>query len=133
MKRTNLARAAFFVVAAVAGSLIVGAGVFAQSMTPVSCSPATFSLPMGQSVTLTASGGDSNYLWSSPGLVVTNPTGMNFNVSFNAVGTYPVTVVSAGTSSTCSITVTAATAIPATISGTTTTVPGLPSTGELPE
>ena len=126
MKKIQFAAAALFVVAAVAGSLAVGAGVFAQSVTPVTCTPATYALPAGQSVTLSASGGDGNYVWSSPGLVVTNPTGTNFTVNFNAAGTYPVTVTSAGGSATCSVTVEAATTV-------TSTPPGLPNTGEMPE
>jgi hypothetical protein len=125
MKKPSFLPVALFALAAVAGSFVIGSGVFAQSVTPVSCSPATVSVPVGQSVTLSAAGGDgTNYLWSSPGLVITNPTGAGFTVAFNAMGTYPVTVASAGTSSTCNVVVTQA---------TVTVPPGLPNTGELPE
>lgn len=122
-KIINFTKTTIFVTATVAGSFVIGSGVFAQTATSaVLCQPSTYTLPVGQSVTLEASGGDSNYMWSSPGLVVTNPTGSNFRVSFNSAGTYPVTVTSAGVSSTCYVTATAP--VP---------VPGLPNTGELPE
>ncbi len=122
IQNVGFAAAAVFVVAAVAGSLAVGAGVFAQSVAPVTCSPSTTSVIVGHSVTLTAGGGDGNFVWSSPGMVITNPTGAGFTVAFNAVGTYPVAVTSSGTTATCSIAV-----MPAPV------VPGLPNTGELPE
>src|ERR1700689_1892402 len=102
MKKTNIAVVVLFVAAFVAGSLfIAGAGVSAQVTTPVACSFTLPSVPAGESATVTATGGDGNYVWSSPGLNITNATGASFSVTFNAPGTYPVTVTSAGVSSTC--------------------------------
>jgi PKD domain len=129
-RNSLLAGSLLFVAAAVVGSLIMGAaGVGAQTTSPVACSAPTYMFPAGQGVTLSATGGNGSYTWSSPGLVITNPTGSSFTVTFNRAGTYPVTVASAGASSTCTLTVTAAT----TGGGTTTGTPGLPNTGELPE
>jgi hypothetical protein len=132
MKKANIIALALFAAAAVAGALFVGGsyGASAQTTT-VMCSPSSVSALPGQSITLSASGGDgTNYQWSSPGLTVTNPYGTNFNVSFTADGTYPVTVTSGGSSATCNVMVSGA-AVPST--PITTTTPGLPDTGALPE
>lgn len=133
MKKANIIAVALFAAAAVAGAYFIGGsyGVNAQSVA-VACSPTSTTVVPGQSVTLAASGGDGvNYSWSSPGLTITNPTGVNFTVTFNQDGTFPVTVTSAGSSSTCDVIV-AGTAVPST-TPTTTTVPGLPDTGALPQ
>jgi len=117
---------AIFMTAALVGSLLVGSGVGAQSTStngPVTCTAPSYSITVGQPLTLNASGGDGNYTWSGPGLVISNPNGSRFNVSFNTPGIYPVTVVSAGVGATCNITVTA-------LSNPVPT-PGLPNTGEL--
>ena len=125
MKRTNASIALLFVTAFVVGSFIVGIGAQAQvAATPVACNFGLPSVPAGQPATMTASGGNGSYVWSSPGLVIANPTGSSFTATFNAAGTYAVTVTSAGQSATCSILVT-----PAVVTSGT---PGLPNTGELP-
>lgn len=126
MKKTPLfAGLLLFAAAAVIGSLAVGMGVGAQTTSPVQCSAPTYTVPAEQSITLSATGGNGTYVWSSPGLVITNPNGSSFTVTFNRAGTYPVMVSSAGASSTCTVSVTAA------VPGATTT-PSLPNTGELP-
>ncbi|MDE2019267.1 MAG: hypothetical protein KGJ13_02880 [Patescibacteria group bacterium] len=149
MKQTNRLAVALFAASALVGSLLIGSGVFAQSTTvsstasttasstaatQLSCSPNTVSAAVGQSVTLTASGGNGTYAWSSPGLTIANPNGKSFNVTFNRAGTFPVTVSSAGMNATCDVTVAAAATGATGTTGTTgTTTPGLPNTGELPE
>ena len=119
-----------FFAAAVAGSFALGSGAVAQTTSSVQCSAPTYTIPAHQSLTLSATGGNGTYTWSSPGLTVTNPHGSSFTVNFNAPGTYPVYVASNGATSTCSIAVTAAAGT--TTPSTTTSTPGLPNTGELP-
>jgi hypothetical protein len=126
MKKLNVFAVALFVTAFALGSFMVGGGVQAQTAGDVECLPATSTVVLGSAVTLTATGGDGEYVWSSPGLVISNPTGDNFVATFNAAGDYTVSVSSDGESDTCAIAVTATEApapgIPA---------PGLPNTGEL--
>jgi len=134
MKKATVLALALFAGAALAGAIFVGGSmnVGAQT-TAVACSPSAVSVAPGQSVTLSASGGDgANYAWSSPGLTITNPNGTNFTVTFNQDGTFPVTVTSASSSATCNVTVTG-TAVTGGSTGTTPSVPGLPNTGALPE
>lgn len=99
--------------------------------TTVRCSPATVTVAPGQSVTLSATGGNGTYQWSSPGLTITNALGANFRVTFNRNGTFPVSVTSGGATATCSVVV-AGTAVPGSTNPPTTT-PGLPNTGAMPE
>ncbi len=132
MKKATILAFALFAGAALGGALFIGdsMSVGAQT-TSLSCSPASTMVAPGQSVTLSASGGNGTYQWSSPGLTITNPFGANFAVTFNRDGTFPVTVTSAGTTATCSVLVTG-TAVPSTSTAPVTT-PGLPNTGALPE
>jgi len=129
MKKINSLTAGLFIFGAVIGSLAIGSGAGAQTTTPLSCFFGLSSVRAGEPAVITATGGNGSYVWSSPGLVITNPTGSNFSVAFNAPGNYPVTVTSAGLTSTCNILVTPAS------SGTPTPTPapGMPSTGELAE
>ncbi len=120
-----------FSIAATVGLFALGSGpAAAQTTSSVRCSAPTTTVPAHQPLVLSATGGNGAYTWSSPGLTISNPHGSQFTVNFNKPGTYPVTVASGNTTSTCNITVTAA------VSGSTTTttsVPGLPNTGELPK
>lgn len=124
MNKFKALTAASFIAAFALGGTLIGSGALAQQA-DVACSPSIVSTAVGQSVTLTASGGDGEYTWSSPGLVITNPNGVNFTATFNAAGTYPVTVISDGESAACNVAVTGTTAPPV--------FPGLPNTGELPQ
>ena len=126
---------ALFAAAAVGGGLFLGGSIGAGAQTvPVACSPMAVTAAPGQSITLAASGGDgSNYRWSSPGLTITNPLGVNFNVAFTQDGSFPVMVTSGGSTATCTVTVTG-TALPGSgTSGSSPSTPGLPNTGALPE
>lgn len=87
----------------------------------LSCMPATQTVVAGQNATFTASGGNGNYVWTSPDLSINNPTGSGFTASFAGTGSKSVMVSSAGQTATCYTTVVAA-------SGGTVT-PGLPNTG----
>jgi hypothetical protein len=133
MKKLNVLAVALFIAAVAAGGMLsIGGGVQAQVTTtasgPVVCTFGLPSVPAGQQATLTATGGNGSYVWSSPGLTINNPTGSTFGVAFNDPGTYPVTVTSNGQSATCSVLVTA----PLGTTPTTPTTPGLPDTGEMP-
>jgi hypothetical protein len=108
------------------GSFMVGNSLQAQAG-PVECSPSTTTVALGASVTLSASGGDGSFIWSSPGLVITNPVGEDFTVNFSAPGTHAVTVTSDGEADTCTVIVTAV-EVPG-----GPAAPGLPDTGYLPE
>jgi plastocyanin len=116
----------FIAMLALGAIAMTGPSVSAQA-DPVSCSPSSVSVAVGQAVTLSASGGDDEFIWSSPGLTIANPSGENFTVTFNVPGDYTVSVESDGETDTCAIAVSATEApapgIPA---------PGLPNTGELP-
>lgn len=133
MKKATIIPVALFAVTAFAGALFIGGsyGVSAQAA-PVACSPMAITAAPGQSVALSATGGNGTYTWSSPGLTIINPNGQGFSVNFNADGTYPVTVTSAGSTSTCNVTVTG-TAVASTGGTTTGSTPGLPNTGAMPE
>lgn len=136
MKKATIIPVALFAAASLAGAVFIGGsyGAHAQA-TPVTCSPSVVSAAPGQSVSLSATGGNGTYVWSSPGLTITNPNGQNFKVNFNGDGSYPVTVTSGSSSSTCNVNVTGV-AVGSSTSGSSSTggnVPGLPNTGALPE
>ncbi len=132
MKKATIIPVALFAVASLAGAVFIGGsyGAHAQEA-PVACTPTSVSVAPGQSVSLSATGGNGAYVWSSPGLTITDANGQNFVVNFNADGSYPVTVTSASSSATCDVNVTGVA-----LGGSTSTggnVPGLPNTGALPE
>ncbi len=114
-----------FAGAVIAAVLYGWSGVLFAQMAPVVCTPASASATVGQPVTFSASGGDGNYVWAGQNLTVTNPTGLQFTVSYPNPGAYTITVTSAGQSSNCLLTVAAPSGVPA-----PTAPPGLPETGE---
>jgi hypothetical protein len=99
------------VVAATAGSLV--------------CSPAVQNVTLGQTASVTATGGTGTYVWSAPDLTITNPNGSGFSASYASAGLKTLTVTSGGVSSTCAVNVLAGAYIPPTPPVT----PGLPNTG----
>ena len=127
MKRINVLAASFFIAAFVIGAFAVGSFTQAQS-SAVACSVSRSPVTAGSAVTFTASGGTGTYTWSSPNLVITNPTSSstNFTATFNTPGNYVVNVVSGGSIAICNL---AVTAVEAPDPGPIT--PGLPNTGEL--
>ncbi len=151
MKKKSSAVLSIFAGAAVVGSLFVGSLVGAQSVSTtasttlgasttvmtsttgsfptVGCSFAPGTAMVGQTITFAATGGDGSYIWSSPSIAVSNPTGPTFVVNFTGAGTYPVTVTSNGTAAVCTVTITA---VPNMTGGsvTGTPTPGLPNAGE---
>ncbi len=85
----------------------------------LACSPSVQTANAGQSVTFSASGGNGFYTWSGQNLVVINPTGTSFNVSYPSGGTRMITVTSGSESASCTINVV----------GNVVNIPGLPNTG----
>lgn len=86
------------------------------------CSPATQNVTLGQTASVSASGGNGSYTWSSPDLSINNPTGSGFSASYASTGLKTLTVTSNGATATCDINVLANT-------GTTPVTPSLPNTG----
>ena len=90
----------------------------------LSCFPATQTVVLGDTATLSADGGNGTFAWSSPDLTITNPNGSGFNANFATIGNHILTVTSNGLSATCAVTVTDPGTVPV-----VTPTPGLPATG----
>ncbi len=71
---------------------------------PPACSPATQTAVTGQTVTLTATGGDGTYAWSGGGVPASGSTS-SFSTAYSTAGPKTITLTSASQSTTCSITV----------------------------
>ena len=99
------------VVAATSGSLV--------------CSPAVQNVTLGQTASVSATGGTGTYVWSAPDLTIINPNGSGFSASYASAGLKTLTVTSGGVSSTCAINVLAGVYVPPVPPVT----PGLPETG----
>ena len=96
----------------------------AGSSGALSCFPQTQNVILGQTASLTATGGDGvNYTWSSPDLNITNAQGSGFSANYASIGMKTLTVSSAGLTTSCVVNVLAATTAPAPVT------PGLPDTG----
>src|SRR3989338_11541721 len=80
-----------------------------QSANPTSptCSPASQSVLVNQTASLTASGGSgTGYVWSAPGGSPATGTGASFSTSYGTVGSKPVTLTDSNSnSSSCSVNV----------------------------
>lgn len=132
MKKINVLTASLFIAALVMGGFFfVGSETQAQT-TPVFCSVSPVSVPINTTITLTASGGDGTYTWTSPNFTLQNPTtsSASLGLSYNVPGDYFVTVMSNGASATCFVAITAI-EFPAPGSSIEAPAPGLPGTGEL--
>lgn len=88
----------------------------------LSCSPGVQNITLGQTASVSATGGNSIYTWSSPDVTITNANGAGFSVNYASTGLKTLTVTSAGLTATCAINV---------LSGVVTppVTPGLPNTG----
>jgi len=91
----------------------------------LACYPASQSVAVGQTATLSASGGNDTYTWSASGLSINNPFGSGFSATYATPGTQTVTVTSGGVSASCIVQVYGSTYTPP----TTYVPPGLPNTG----
>ena len=85
------------------------------------CSPAVQNVMLGQTATLSVTGGNGAYNWSSPDLSIANPTGSGFSASYASTGLKTMTVTSAGLVTTCTVNVLGNSTFP--------TTPGFPNTG----
>ncbi|MDR3571591.1 MAG: hypothetical protein P4L81_05375 [Candidatus Pacebacteria bacterium] len=90
------------------------------------CSPAAQNLTVGQTATVSASGGNGTYTWSAPDLNITNPNGSGFSANYASTGLKTLTVTSGGLTATCAVNVLAGSVV---ITPTTPSTPALPSTG----
>jgi len=91
------------------------------STNTLSCYPVTQNVTLGQVVSVSATGGNDVYTWSSPDLSISNPNGSGFSANYASVGVKTLTVTSGGLTTTCAINVLA--------DSVATTTPGLPNTG----
>lgn len=70
------------------------------------CSPLSQNVNLGQTVNLTASGGNGSYTWYAPEGNLSANTGNSVNVSYASTGTKTVTVSSGGLTASCVLTIT---------------------------
>jgi hypothetical protein len=98
--------------------------VAASGTSMLSCFPVTQNVTLGQTATVTATGGDGNYTWAAPDLNITNANGAGFSANYASTGVKTLTVTSAGLVTTCTINVVLGNATP-----TPPVTPGLPNTG----
>lgn len=99
--------------------------VGAASTGGLTCFPAAQNVILGQTASVSASGGNGSYTWSSPDLSISNPNGSGFSASYASRGVKTLTVTSAGLVTTCAINVLANNTLPA----PAPVPPSLPNTG----
>lgn len=88
------------------------------------CSPAVQNVTLGQTASVSATGGTGTYVWSSPDLSIINPNGSGFSASYASTGLKTLTVTSGGVTDTCAVNVLAGSTVPPVV-----ITPGLPDTG----
>jgi len=79
--------------------------VAAPSTGGLSCFPVVQNVTLGQTATVSATGGNATYVWSSPDLSILNPNGSGFSANYASIGVKTLTVTSAGLIATCAINV----------------------------
>lgn len=87
----------------------------------INCIPAVQNVTLGQTVNVSATGGNGVYAWSSPDLTIINPNGTGFSANYASSGLKTLTVTSAGLITTCAVNVLSNATVPVT--------PSLPNTG----
>jgi len=97
--------------------------VGAPSTGALSCFPAVQNVTLGQTVAVSATGGNGAYVWTSPDLSIVNPNGSGFSANYASTGLKTLTVSSAGLVTTCAINVLANGTVVVPVS------PALPNTG----
>ena len=98
--------------------------VTAPSTGGLSCFPVTQNVALGQTATVSATGGNGSYFWSAPDLSINNPNGSSFSANYGSIGAKTLTVTSAGLTTTCAINVLGNNVVPAPV-----VTPSLPDTG----
>jgi hypothetical protein len=81
-----------------------GVNVIPPAPTPLSCQPQTQTVNVGDIAVFSATGGNGNYFWSSPG-VPSSGVGTNFSSAFSTSGTKTVTVTDGTQTRQCSVNV----------------------------
>lgn len=71
----------------------------------LACAPPSQTVAIGQTASVSATGGTGAYSWSAPGASVPTGAGAAFGTSYAARGTYTITVTSGGQTSHCTVTV----------------------------
>lgn len=103
---------------------VCNVNVVAASTGSLMCSPAVQTVTLGQTASVSATGGNGSYVWTSPDLTITNATGSGFSANYASTGLKTLTVSSAGLTATCAVNV---------IAGSVVTpppvTPGFPDTG----
>ncbi len=92
----------------------------------LACAPAAQSVVLGQTASVSASGGNGAYVWSSPDISIANPNGSGFSASYASTGLKTLTVTSGGATAICAVNVLGGTTPPVV---TPPVTPGLPNTG----
>jgi hypothetical protein len=67
----------------------------------LACTPPTQTVEIGQTASVGATGGTGTYSWSAPGGSTTSGSGVSFNTSYAAAGSYNITVTSGQQTATC--------------------------------
>lgn len=95
-----------------------------QATGTLMCSPAVQTVTLGQTASVSATGGNGTYAWSASDLTIANPAGSGFSANYASAGLHNLVVTSNGSTATCAINVLSN-------GGTTPPVvtPGLPDTG----
>jgi hypothetical protein len=75
------------------------------STNEISCFPATQNVVLGQTASVSASGGNGTYTWSSPDLSIANPVGTGFSANYASIGVKTLSVASGGLVTTCTVNV----------------------------
>ncbi len=83
--------------------------VTAATTGAVACMPPSGNITVGEPAVFTATGGNGTFTWSATDITVSNPVGTSFTATYNTPGVHTVTVVSNGTSASCSVNILAAT------------------------
>ena len=72
---------------------------------PLVCAPPTQTVQIGQTASVSASGGTGIYSWSAPGSSTPTGTGAAFSTSYAAPASFTITVTSGAETATCAVTV----------------------------
>jgi len=70
---------------------------------PLVCAPPTQTVSIGQTASVSATGGTGTYAWSAPGGSIPTGTGSTFATSYPTAGTKTITVTSGAQTDTCQV------------------------------
>ncbi len=114
-----------YIIHVMSGGQLAGCALIVVSNSATStglvCTPANQTVALGNTASVSASGGTGAYTWSAPGLTINNPYGTGFNANFATAGVKTINVTSGNATASCVVNVAAG--------GGTSVTPGLPNTG----